>query len=238
MEDKNNATVEQAQVKARKSKVKGLPPAGRVYKADAVALALSASSGDVQAARIALEADNRKGVENLVIVGDTAESVGEYVNGYKNQAPQEGSGGYTSFVTARDGFTNKNMIEAFGPQGVAKQIALLLDRAAKIMLDGGNDSTEMAAALKGLNAYQSVAIEEVRKATKQKAMDDAIDTLTKAFGDDMNAARAALDKAASTNGMSAVEPSDTAETVEQSYDDAVGDEVHEEIGELELSCLA
>lgn len=229
MNDQNTTTV--PEVKVRKAKIKGLPPHGRVFDAAALAVAMAACNGDVIAARIKLEAERVKGTANVVNIGNNAETVAAYVKGFNDQAPQEGSGGYTSFVTVEDAYTNKDMIESFGPQGVAKQLALLISRAAAIIIGGGDDATEMAAALEGINAYQKVAVDEARKASEQKAVDDALATLAKSFGGDMSKARAALSGFAQSNGITlptaAVEPTDTAETLANSGGNIADDDMED-----------
>jgi hypothetical protein len=134
-----------------------------------------------------------------MLIGATADTVKAYISGFKAKAPLKGSGGYTSFCTVDDGFTNQRMVAAFTAEGVSKMMALLIARAADILIsDNAEDATAMAAALEGLKAYQEVAITEAKDHKERQAMENAIATLAKAKGCTPEAARAALANFAAT----------------------------------------
>jgi hypothetical protein len=168
----------------RKARRRG-PPASRVYEPIAWSEAVK-ETGSEDAARLKLLNTH------TLNIGDNADSVEKYIKGYMQFAPHEGSGGYSSFVTVNDAFTNQDMILSFTPQGILRQIALLLHRAAQIMNEGGEGSAEIAAGLGGLNEYQKVAVEKAREHSQQAAIDAAIATLAKAMGGDVKAAAAKL----------------------------------------------
>lgn len=132
----------------------------------------------------------------IMQVGDNAQSFVDYVAGFHKVAPQKGSGGYTSFVTTEDAYTNRNMIENFSVQGIGKQLALLVHRAADIIIDGDseeeNTATEMSGILNGLTAYMGVVIESAKIQREQNALNGAIQNLAKARGCSLDDARKQL----------------------------------------------
>jgi hypothetical protein len=217
-------------VKAVKERKKG-PPESRVFNAAILAAKVAEMGGDVEAARLKLFD------VGVLTIGSAVDSVTEYVKGYKESAPQDRDGGYSSFVTVDDAYTNQKMIASFSVQGVARQMALLISRAADFMIAGGPEATEMAAALVGLNAYQSVAVDEARKTNELTAMDAAIATIAKARGCTLDEARASFvayasqspSQSAPASTVKATEPTlaSSGGNIADSDDDLVGDEVDE-----------
>ncbi len=153
---------------------------------------------------------------SVLMIGNTAQSCVDYVNAFNAVTPEIGSGGYTSFVTKADAFTNRKMIRSFTANGIAKMMALLLDRAAQVILEGGEKGKEMSDALTGLNAFQSVAIANAKQTRERNVMDDAIRSIATARGCTIEEARKQLAAFANTSSAPAATVTATEPTLKES----------------------